>query len=151
MEKTNNINAASDNKINGQKIGIASLNIHEYKLQTSKYDIHYKLYNWLAMDKEIYLEYAKFDALTDKLLFLEHLLNQHIVAFFRNLEIQLEEKIIAKITVFKREEWLEYEPKNQLPIFNISLKVNACIPDETCIGKEPLKGFGRIVMIQNPL
>lgn len=131
-------------KGNRRPLAIANLDVKQYNLQVWDNDFHYNVFNWLALNTDNYLEYRKLDSLTARLQFLEHLLNQHIVAFFRSMDVRLEQKAVAKITDFKREKWLEYKRGSKLLGFDIGFKTNVFIPEYVGIGKGVSKGFGVI-------
>lgn len=139
-----------DVSMNGNKrpLAIANLDINQYNLQVWETDFNYNVFNWLALNTENYLEYRELDALTDKLLFIENLLNQHVVALYRSLNVELEQKAVAKITELRREKWLEYKKGYKLLGFDLSFRANVFIPEYLGIGKGVSKGFG-VVRIDN--
>ncbi len=131
-----------------RKLTIANLDVKQYNLQVWEDEFQYNLFNWLALNTDNYLKYRAMDSLAEKLTFLEHLLNQHVVALYKSLGISLDFKANAKITEYRREKWIEYKRGNKLLGFDLGFKANVFLPEYIGIGKGVSKGFG-VVRVQH--
>jgi hypothetical protein len=110
-----------------------SNNLHEYKFKTL----------WMALNQKNYSKYHKLGDKAEKQDMLNTILVGHILSFFRNTRIELDngERLMAKVSV--QEKSTNFK-ENKMIVFSGGFIVNALLPNDIGLGKSVSRGFGTI-------
>ncbi len=105
--------------------------LKEYKFKTL----------WLALNQNNYKKYIEINDDNAKKVFLNRLLQNNILSFYKGIDFFVEDKIMVKgnfyekMTKFKNQEMLAFDG---------NFVTNADLPDFVGIGKSPSRGFGTL-------
>lgn len=113
------------------------------------YQCAYKLTNWLPLSSENYKIFGDIKSLSEKILFLEERLRDHILKYFArylSLDISPKEVIIfiTDIDSFnnKKKTVIENKHEHIFQPFTIKFSANLKLPKHICIGNKCVYGFG---------
>lgn len=133
--------------ISGKKYSISSKNI-ELKNEETGYSNQLHEYSfatlWMALNQKNYPKYQNLKTKTEKEAMLNAILVGHILSFFRNTNIELEEneRLMAKVNLQEKSTLFK---ENKMVAFTGSFIVNAKLPSEIGLGKSVSRGFGTIM------
>ena len=104
--------------------------LHEYKFATL----------WMALNQENFKIYLNEN--TDKEAFLNKMLQNNILSFYKGVDFFVSEKIMTKGSFLEHQ--TSFKNKKML-VFSGSFVTNAVLPEFVGIGKSPARGFGSLV------
>lgn len=134
-------------EIDGQIYPVHSKNIESQVVETGYSDTlkEYQFQTlWMALNQKNYKIYQRMTDEKEKQQMLNSILIGHILSFFRNMEIELNEteRLMAKVNVV--EKFTNFKG-NKMLAFTGSFLVNATLPDFIGIGKSASRGFGAVI------
>lgn len=133
--------------ISGKNYPISSKNI-EVKNEVTGYSNQLHGYSfatlWMALNQKNYPKYQSLKTKTEKEDMLNSILVGHILSFFRNTNIELDENERLMVKVNLREKSTLFK-ENKMVAFTGSFIVNAKLPTEIGLGKSVSRGFGTII------
>lgn len=118
------------------------------QIQTWDVMFTYNIHNWMALNQDNYSLYKVLTRLSDKIAFLEEMLEKHIRIFMESLGAEENQPLQIVITELKGEKHIEYKGIFHLT-FSLNFTCNLSIPDYVGIGKGVSVGFGIVKRI-NP-
>ncbi len=134
-------------EIAGKSFQVNSKNISQKNIGLS---INQQLYNyrfktlWMGLNQKNYKAYIQLDG-KEKKEFLNKMLQNNILSFYKGVGLWVNEKIMATGTLAEKQTLF----KNQAMLaFSGIFTSNAFIPDFTGIGKSVSRGFGTVEMIK---
>lgn len=135
--------------INGRKYSINSKNI-DFKQEETGFSTGLQEYKfltlWMGLNQQNYPKYQELGSAKEKEQILNSILVGHILSFFRNCEVELQqnERLMAKVDL--QEKSTKFK-ENKMIAFSGKFVVNAHLPDEIGLGKSVARGFGSIKKI----
>ncbi len=108
----------------------------------------YNIHNWMALNQDNYSLYKALTRLSDKIAFLEEMLEKHLRIFMEGLGIEENIPLQIVITELKGEKHIEYKDIFHLT-FSLNFRSNLLIPDYVGIGKGVSVGFGIVKRIND--
>jgi len=130
-------------------IVVARREAFEYPVGLKDEEIGYSLKNWLPLSSENHKIYGQFNALGDKIIFLEKMLINHIINDFarhlqQNINLNELKVFLTGIDSFsnsmeklKQDKHIKYfQP------FDIEFETNIVLPAHICLGNATVYGFG---------
>lgn len=103
----------------------------------------YALTRYIPLNTDNMERFERMAALTDRVCFLESLINANILAFFKGVGYHCEEDIQTAITNVDKKYFVYYKGIKFLA-FDLHLITNALLPDHIGLGKSSSVGFGTI-------
>lgn len=118
-------------------------------IKCSKNSYNYSLINWLPFSNQNYRQFKSIASLTDKLLFLERTLKNHVVKdFSKHLDLGLtDEQVVLQLTTIDsftnstvrlkvNKHIHDFQP------FTVGFTSNVLLPNHICLGNGKVYGFG---------
>ncbi len=106
--------------------------LHEYTFKTL----------WMALNQNNYNEFVKLKDLKEKNSFLNKMLQNNILSFYKGIDYRVEERIMVTGKFF--EKTTQFKNKKMLAFEGVFV-TNALLPDYIGIGKSTSRGFGTIL------
>ena len=102
----------------------------------------YKIARWMALNQKNHQRYTRLSAL-EKISFLERLLSNHLISFFKGINWQPKQRFSIKITDLptQREQWFKGGYK---ATFTLRFTTDLQLPHFIGLGKAPSVGYGVI-------
>jgi hypothetical protein len=120
---------------------VAKLDVNQYNLLEFSEMRSYQLYKWQPFNPHKYKTFQTLTGLAEKALFMENCLVAHILAFCRDVDWRLENRLEVRITSLSDPKPIRY--KNFMAdTYNIQFETNIFLPDKIGLGKGVAHGYG---------
>lgn len=128
---------------------VENINIMPYSPELYDEPKFYSLSRYIPFNHENEEKYLSLPALTDRINFMEDLINANILSFFKGIDYHCEEQIQTAISSIEKVGSLYYKGI-KFRGFDLTFISNVVLPDKIGIGKSPSVGFGIIKKIAIP-
>ena len=128
------------------KFEIEEIYLKYFLIQPWNENFKYHLHNWLPLNQENYSKYNTIEGLSDKIIFLEEILQRHLEIIIEELKIITEIPVHTKILEIKEEDFLPLKGQ-YLKSLKINFMTNISLPDFIGLGKGSSVGFGIVKRI----
>lgn len=109
--------------------------------------VPYRIYRWMAFQKENYERFMQLNRLSDRLIIMEQALKGHIDRFYKDSGIPLPEgKLEVWIRSIGGEKWIPYKNAMYLT-FDLVFYTNVVIPHDLGLGNSVSIGFGKTQLL----
>ncbi len=122
---------------------IFKLNMHQFTIQLWDKLFDYTIINWLGLNQENYKKYISISSLTEKIVYLERLLQANILSFAKGIDWTIDKEIELKITDITNEKIIKLKGVKVMA-FDLKFKTNIFLPNYIGLGKSVSIGFGMI-------
>ncbi len=127
---------------------IANLRVNKFNLQVWNCSFNYRIINWIALNGANYEKFNAIDGLSQKIEFLEKILNANILSFAKGVNWNIKQPVTCKITDYQPPSVITFK-KNRLLSFSVQFRTNVFIPNYIGLGKGVSHGFGTILRLKN--
>lgn len=129
--------------IEGEQIPVLAKNIQKkvYDLEVNKqlYNYSFKTY-WMALNQDNHKKYILLEP-TQKPWFLNHLLQNNILSFYKGVSFRTSEQILVTSDLEERVSQFKNKP---MIVFSGRFTTNAFLPELVGVGKSVSRGFGAV-------
>lgn len=101
----------------------------------------YSITHYLPLNTDNLRKYHSFPALTDRICFLEKIINANILSFFKGIDYHCATELFTAISSIQKEEYLYYKGVKFWG-FDLTFISNALLPNNIGLGKSASIGFG---------
>ena len=124
-----------------RQLQITGMEMNEYYLRMLPHPKTYRLFKWLALNKENYERWLQCNNLVERVQLLERILAAHILAFAAGMGWELPERLTVSIQDIQQMQQVTCHG-NPLLAFNITYNANVLLPPYIALGKAVSHGFG---------
>lgn len=120
---------------------VAKLDVNQYNLLEFSEMRRYQCYKWQAFNQDKHKQYQALSGLAEKIQFMENCLVAHILAFCRDVDWRLENRLEVRITSLSEPKPIRF--KNiMVDTYNVEFECNIFLPDKIGLGKGAAHGYG---------
>lgn len=124
-----------------RSLQIEDLRMNEHYIRMLPEPKTYKLYKWLALNKENHARWQACEGIIERIALLEKLLGNHLVAGLWGLDYEPSERVVVKLQEIRHTQPVRYH-EAKLLAFDIVFTSNILLPSGMAIGKGVSHGFG---------
>lgn len=150
VEALQGVLATSDWRINWdgevRNLQIEDLRMNEHYFRILQQPKKYKLFKWLALNRDNIQEWHDCTNMHERLKLLERKLNNHLIASLWGLGFEPQERLQVSIQEIRRSQPLRYH-EAKLIAFDVVFTANVLLPTGLAIGKGVSHGFGWMVPV----
>lgn len=133
----------------GRDYQLGKISIEPYEPEISDAPKMYAITRYIPLNTANMEEFDSLPALTDRICFLESLINANILAFFKGIGYHCDEEIHTAISSIDKRYDLYYKGVRFYG-FDLRIITNVVIPDNVGLGKSSSVGFGIVRRIPIP-
>jgi hypothetical protein len=128
---------------------IQRLDMKQFNMQVWDKSFYYKIYNWIGLNSEGYIEYESTESMADRIILLEKKLTGNILAFAKGIGWTVDKEIQVKILDVTHTKTVKHKNHKMLA-FDVAFKSNVFLPKDIGLGKNVSIGFGMVRGIRTP-
>lgn len=128
---------------------VAGVSIRAYRPEVADEPKMYSLERYIPLNSDNVDEYESMAALTDRVCFLENIINANILAFFKGIGYHCADELQTAITSVDKREPLYYKGVRFWG-FDLRFISNVLLPDDVGLGKSSSVGFGTLRRVPVP-
>lgn len=125
------------------------IKVESYEPEISEIAKMYEITKFMPLNKNNKEEFESLPALTDRISFLENIINANILAFFKGIGFHCHDEIYSAISSIDKSYHLYYKNVKFLGL-NLCIITNVLLPDGIGLGKSTSVGFGTLRRIPIP-
>jgi len=126
-----------------KEIRVENIKVHQHRVAVWDSWFEYKIHNWLPLNQDNYIKFKALEELTERISFLEKIMQSNILSFLQGIDLFVEERIEVKIKSFQSERLMNYKDQ-QMQAFTLVFRTNVSLPNFIGLGKGSSIGFGVI-------
>jgi len=126
-----------------KEIKVENIKVHQHRVAVWENWFDYRITNWLPLNQDNYIKFKALEDLTEKISFLEKIMQSNILSFLQGIDLYVDEKIEVKIKSIRGERLMNYKDQ-QMQAFTLVFRTNISLPNYIGLGKGSSVGFGVI-------
>ena len=126
-----------------KEIKVENIKVHQHRVAVWENWFDYRITNWLPLNQDNYIKFKALEDLTEKISFLEKIMQSNILSFLQGIDLYVDEKIEVKIKSIRGERLMNYKDQ-QMQAFTLEFRTNISLPNFIGLGKGSSVGFGVI-------
>ena len=126
-----------------KEIKVENIKVHQHRVAVWENWFDYRITNWLPLNQDNYIKFKALEDLTEKISFLEKIMQSNILSFLQGIDLYVDEKIEVKIKSIRGERLMNYKDQ-QMQAFTLEFRTNVSLPNFIGLGKGSSVGFGVI-------
>ena len=126
-----------------KEIKVENIKVHQHRVAVWENWFDYRITNWLPLNQDNYIKFKALEDLTEKISFLEKIMQSNILSFLQGIDLYVDEKIEVKIKSIRGERLMNYKDQ-QMQAFTLVFRTNVSLPNYIGLGKGSSVGFGVI-------
>jgi len=131
-----------------KEIKVENIKVHQHRVAVWENWFDYRITNWLPLNQDNYIKFKALEDLTEKISFLEKIMQSNILSFLQGIDLYVDEKIEVKIKSIRGERLMNYKDQ-QMQAFTLEFRTNVSLPNFIGLGKGSSVGFGVIKELKN--
>jgi len=126
-----------------KEIKVENIKVHQHRVAVWENWFDYRITNWLPLNQDNYIKFKVLEDLTERISFLEKIMQSNILSFLQGIDLYVDEKIEVKIKSIRGERLMNYKDQ-QMQAFTLVFRTNISLPNYIGLGKGSSVGFGVI-------
>jgi len=126
-----------------KEIKVENIKVHQHRVAVWENWFDYRITNWLPLNQDNYIKFKALEDLTERISFLEKIMQSNILSFLQGIDLYVDEKIEVKIKSIRGERLMNYKDQ-QMQAFTLVFRTNISLPNYIGLGKGSSVGFGVI-------
>lgn len=131
-----------------KEIKVENIKVHQHRVAVWENWFDYRITNWLPLNQDNYIKFKVLEDLTERISFLEKIMQSNILSFLQGIDLYVDEKIEVKIKSIRGERLMNYKDQ-QMQAFTLEFRTNVSLPNFIGLGKGSSVGFGVIKELKN--
>ena len=131
-----------------KEIKVENIKVHQHRVAVWENWFDYRITNWLPLNQDNYIKFKALEDLTERISFLEKIMQSNILSFLQGIDLYVDEKIEVKIKSIRGERLMNYKDQ-QMQAFTLEFRTNVSLPNFIGLGKGSSVGFGVIKELKN--
>ena len=131
-----------------KEIKVENIKVHQHRVAVWENWFDYRITNWLPLNQDNYIKFKALEDLTERISFLEKIMQSNILSFLQGIDLYVDEKIEVKIKSIRGERLMNYKDQ-QMQAFTLVFRTNVSLPNFIGLGKGSSVGFGVIKELKN--
>lgn len=131
------------------QIKLDSIKANEYLIQAWDKYFHYRISNWLPLNKENYQAYQNATGSDEKLFILEKVLRGNILSMGKGVDCHFDKEVKVNIETIVREKTQQFK-EIKLHAIDAVFRTNVFLPNYMGLGKGVSIGFGVVNSVKLP-